>query len=216
MSNMKSETINYFAYGSNMNPERMKKRGMNFSECQQAILENHTLKFNKVSNADPRAGYANITPARDSFVQGIIYEIPREDIDKLDYYEGYPLHYTRSQVELVACASLCPVEAITYIANNNKTKAGLKPQKKYLDHLLKAESMLSPEYFDYLCSFETLEESSYHKIFVYGTLKSGKGNHSLLPAIGLKYVGISLVNFTSYHPGLPDISERHHLSKSRL
>lgn len=75
--------MKYFAYGSNMNPERMKEREINFSEREHAILKGWKLKFNKVALRNPNEGYANIEEDNESVVEGILYTIQDADIKNL-------------------------------------------------------------------------------------------------------------------------------------
>lgn len=85
----------YFAYGSNMNPVRMKEREVNYSQRKHAILIAYRLEFNKVSSRGPKEGYANIVPDKAGAVEGVLYDIIDSDLLKLDEHEGYPVHYDR-------------------------------------------------------------------------------------------------------------------------
>ena len=147
--------MKYFAYGSNMNPERMKERGIIFSKREYGILEGFRLAFNKIASRNPKEGYANITEDKNSKVEGILYEINDSDIEKLDYYEGYPEHYLKRKVN-VKLKDGKVVSAITYIANPKKTSPRLKPTKEYLVHLIKGSDLLSSEYRNWLKNVETL------------------------------------------------------------
>jgi len=138
--------MKYFAYGSNMNSERMKQRKIKFSKREWAILKGWRLEFNKMSSRNPeKEGYANIVRDNEGVVEGILYEILKEDIIKLDSYEGYPSHYDRIYVK-VNLKNGKEIEAVTYIAQPDKIKDGLKPSKEYLNHLLKGCDLLSEEY----------------------------------------------------------------------
>jgi len=148
-------TVKYFAYGSNMNPDRMKSRGVKFLRRIHAVLNGWRLEFNKVSFRNPREGYANIVRDENSIVEGILYEILDSDIGKLDRYEGYPDHYDRITVK-VRLDNGSEIEAFTYIAQPDKVRSGLKPSKEYLNHLLKGSDLLSKEYRDRLSKLETL------------------------------------------------------------
>lgn len=148
--------MKYFAYGSNMNPNRMRERGINFSKREYAILERWILKFNKVASDNPNKGYANIEKDERSLVEGILYTIQDLDIEKLDGYEGYPNNYKKLKVR-VKLDNGEEDEAITYVANPNKVKNGLKPSKNYLDHLLKGCDLLSEEYCEKLKKWKTLD-----------------------------------------------------------
>ena len=148
--------MKYFAYGSNMNPNRMKEREINFSKREHAILERWRLKFDKVASRNPNEGYANIEEDDESVVEGILYTIQDVDIEKLDRYEGYPNHYRKLKV-WVKLDNGEEEEAITYVATPDKVREGLKPSKDYLNHLLKGCDLLSEEYCEKLRKWETLD-----------------------------------------------------------
>ena len=148
--------MRYFAYGSNMNPERMIERGVSFTSRERAVLKGWRLKFNKVSSINAREGYANIERDDNSVVEGILYTIDDKDIEKLDTYEGYPKHYNRVVLK-VKKDNGEEVEALVYIANPDKVKDGLKPSKEYLNHLLRGCDLLSENYCNMLRNWETLD-----------------------------------------------------------
>ncbi len=150
--------MKYFAYGSNMNPERMRKRGVNFLDRKCAVLEGWRLMFNKKPSrpTHPQEGYANIERDENSVVEGVLYTIKDEDIEQLDRYEGYPNHYDRIKVK-VKLRNGEEVEAITYVARPDKVEEGLKPARGYLGHLLKGKDCLSKEYYEMLENWETVD-----------------------------------------------------------
>ena len=132
----------------------MKERGVHFIQRRRGVLKGWILKFNKTA-ARPGEGYANIVKCRDGVVEGIVYEIEESDLSKLDVYEGYPKHYTRIEVEVEVKGK--KLKAVTYVANPNKVKDGLKPSKHYLKRLLKGCNLLSKEYCEMLRNIETLD-----------------------------------------------------------
>ena len=148
--------MRYFAYGSNMNPERMRKRGINFSKREHAILEGWRLAFNKIASRNPKEGFANLVKDQRDVAEGILYTVQKSDIEKLDRYEGYPKHYERIKVRVKVNEGE-EVEAITYVAESDKIREGLKPSKEYLRHLLKGCDLLSEEYCERLRRWETLD-----------------------------------------------------------
>ena len=122
----------------------------------RAVLEGYRLVFNKRSTRNPREGYANIVKDESSVVEGILYEIAEEDIERLDRYEGYPYHYYREKVR-VRLPNGDTVEATVYIARQEMTAEGLKPTREYLNHLLKGCDLLSKEYCEKLRNTSTLD-----------------------------------------------------------
>lgn len=146
----------YFAYGSNMNPDRMKERKVNYFQRKHAVLIGHRLEFNKVASRNPKEGYANIVPDKNGFVEGVLYDILDSDLLKLDEHEGYPNHYDRIILPVLTDNGQ-DIEAVTYIAQPDKIRKGLKPGKDYLGHLLAARDILSESYYKDMETIETLD-----------------------------------------------------------
>ncbi len=154
--------MRYFAYGSNMNRDRMKERIGHIPQFQSAILKYYRLMFNKTSlKADNEdIGFANIVETKNEsdIVEGLLYNFTEDDFDKLDVYEGVKDgHYYKATVQVITNNRKDKgkqVEAITYISN--RTKEGLKPPQWYLNHLLKGKDSLSDEYYKKLLDTKTL------------------------------------------------------------
>jgi gamma-glutamylcyclotransferase len=144
----------YFAYGSNMNEERMNERKIRFHNKSHGIFLNHSLVFNKISSKNPNTGFANVTLNYNSIVEGVIYDIIDDDINKLDKFEGYPDHYTREERNFVDVDGKKIVSATIYVATPAKTRNGLLPTKEYMSHLLKSE-FLSQDYRKFLENVKT-------------------------------------------------------------
>ncbi|MCS7020148.1 MAG: gamma-glutamylcyclotransferase [Bernardetiaceae bacterium] len=147
--------MKYFAYGSNMDKDRMTEREINFSSRQFAKLDGYKLVFNKKAQGGDFT-YANITPSEKDFVEGALYEFPDDEILKLDRAEGYPNHYDKIQVT-VTDKNGNSINATTYIAKQDKVVEGLFPTREYLNHLLAGKDILSPSYLDKLKQVQTNE-----------------------------------------------------------
>ncbi|NPB05294.1 MAG: gamma-glutamylcyclotransferase [Aquificae bacterium] len=147
----------YFAYGSNLNPERMTERGVKFYSFKRAFLKNFRLTFDKVCRTFPPSfGCATIRPSFGTKVEGLLYEVDfGQATSRLDRFEAFPDHYGRTFLE-VLLPSGEKVWAFTYLAAPDKLKEGLKPHPDYLAHLLKAceLGLLSPEYCEFLKTFK--------------------------------------------------------------
>lgn len=153
---MEAQVILYFAYGSNMNPRRMSERGINIVKPISCSLAGYKLIFNKKAK-DGAFAYANIQiSCEDDFVEGILYQLSNEDIKKLDRFEGFPNHYDKKSLSVV-CSDGKNVQALTYIANGNMIKNGLKPKKEYLNHLLAGKDYLSEKYYKSLSNTSTYD-----------------------------------------------------------
>ncbi len=151
----KRTLVSYFAYGSNMNPDRMREREVVFYSRELLILSGWSLKFHKIT-IQPNKGAANIVPDESGAVQGILYKVTMEGISNLDKFEHYPIEYDRVSLRV-------PFDEddekliLTYIAHPHKTREGLKPSRSYLEHLLAAEDILSEDYYNQLKEVETLD-----------------------------------------------------------
>jgi len=170
----------YFAYGSNMNPDRVVSRNVKFDSIESGTLSGFYLVFNKRSVAYPGAASANIMREEVSVndkknrtvenrivenrtVEGLIYHLKDEaQISMMDPYEGYPVRYDRIQVEVQT--STTPRLVWTYIANPEYIQEGLKPNKWYLDHLLAGRPYLSNDYYNQLSRIVSLPDSDIEHI----------------------------------------------------
>lgn len=143
----------YFAFGSNMDKQRIKNRLKDIPILDELIVEapNYILTFDKIKNLEDKSGYANIRPKESSVIYGVGYLQPKEGFDILDKYEGYPYHYTREKVMTNAISKNNQdqkFEMIAYIGNedNCSTTCRLKPTRDYLNHLLQRKSD-QPEHY---------------------------------------------------------------------
>lgn len=148
--------IFYFAYGSNMDADRLKERlekeGMKIEpRGRKAKLVSYRLTFDKKSTQD-NLGRATIEASPGEVVWGVLYELPCHCLDILDKYEGVKSgHYRREEVK-VCLPDGTEVRAVTYIALPEKLERGLRPPRWYLKHLLKGaeEHGLPKEYIKML------------------------------------------------------------------
>jgi len=148
----------YFAYGSNMNPARVQRRGMAVKSYMSGQLSDYILAFNKRSTIYPGAAAANIMVSSGSVVEGVIYELEtHQSIETMDPFEGYPARYSRHIVSISTQTGL--LDSWVYTANQDHVQEGLKPAQWYLDHLLAGKDFLSESYFEDLAAVVTLPNS---------------------------------------------------------
>ena len=141
----------YFAYGSNMNPARMRSRGLAFSEAMAGRLEGYALCFDKRAHDRPGRSYANIRYQRGGVVEGVLYRLAHEDeIWKMDPFEGTPIFYSRERMPVMTARGVQP--AWVYVANPAMREEGLWPSRSYLEHLLAGREFLSPAYWEALAA----------------------------------------------------------------
>ena len=146
--------MKYFAYGSNMDKNRMIERKINFTSRKFAKLENYKLIFNKKAK-DGNFSYANIEISDGAVVEGIIYEFPDIEISNLDKAEGFPKHYNKVKL-VVNDKNNNPVNVVAYIAQLDKIANGLLPTSSYLNHLLAGKDILTSDYFESLLNTKTI------------------------------------------------------------
>jgi len=87
----------YFAYGSNLNHERMQSRCRDSKYIKNIFLEGYKLSFCAASRS---YGVANIVKKTGSKVPGGLWEISESDEKELDIYEGYPTLYEKDFFKL--------------------------------------------------------------------------------------------------------------------
>jgi len=137
--------VRYFAYGSNMNPARVRARGLQVLAVRGARLAGVRLTFDKMSRDHVGVGHAALDFERGSWVEGVLYDLAgTEDILRMDRFERTPINYSR---ELVRVES-GDIELVgwTYFANRAVRQPGLRPSRAYLAHLLAGEPYLSDAY----------------------------------------------------------------------
>ncbi len=136
----------YFAYGSNMNPDRVRDRGILFSDAVSATFSGVSLAFDKASSKHPGVGHANVVYDPAGAVEGVLYLLDSAtEITKMDSFESTPRNYSREIVQVSTHQG--ELTAWTYFANPAVRREGLIPPRSYLQHLLAGERFLSVEYF---------------------------------------------------------------------
>lgn len=117
----------YFAYGSNLDAEQMRRRCPGAAFVQKARLEGHTLNF--VGHSANWGGpVATIRKHRGHTVPGVIYSLSRSDLARLDGFEGCPFVYERRVVSVRTRSGMRKV--LVYV--HTSTERGSRPSDKYL------------------------------------------------------------------------------------
>lgn len=148
----------YFAYGSNMNPDRMADRGLAVVAAMPGQLRNMALRFNKRSRHDSRWACANIAWCPGDTVEGVLYHLADEQqILLMDPFEGAPFFYSRERFAVSVGAGR-EVYAWTYVANHAHIDHSIRPLRWYLEHLLAGRDFLSPAYLARLAATPCLDE----------------------------------------------------------
>ena len=151
----------YFAYGSNMDADRLfekrlRPEGVMPGERVAGRLDGWQLAFNKIARAPAGAGAGNIILQAGSSVHGTLNALPAKGFDVLDRFEGVVSgHYERRTVRVVRPDIGIDVEAITYVAL--KVGEGLRPTREYLDFLLAGRDLLPVAYWEWLRATATID-----------------------------------------------------------
>lgn len=139
----------YFAYGSNMLEKQMKDRGCSIKTRTKGILYNFEFKFNKRSK--DKSGKANIQEKAHSIVEGVIYDIDSDSLQKLASHEK---GYHEKNVQISVDENL--LKCITFVADEETIDNGLKPKKEYKETIVQGarDFHLSISYVSFLEKFE--------------------------------------------------------------
>ena len=135
----------YFAYGSNMAPERLRSRVPSAELIGVGILVGHQLRFHKRGRND-HSGKCDVphTGKAEDKVFGVLFSIQTDELAGLDTVEGRGHGYERRTVKLLVGDQV--VEAQTYIATD--IDARLRPLDWYKEHVLRGARAagLPPDY----------------------------------------------------------------------
>jgi gamma-glutamylcyclotransferase len=142
----------YFAYGSNLDLRRFRRRCPGATVAGRARLAEHALAFTRYSRAE-KGGVADIVPQPGATVWGALYEIDEGCFRALDEYEGAPREYRRETVVVIDDAGV-EREAVAYVGNKTGEFA---PSRQYLAQITRGarEHELPEEYVRTLESVRT-------------------------------------------------------------
>lgn len=93
----------YFAYGMNTNLSSMASRCPAAVNLGYARLLDHDFRF---------ATHADVVPARNSYVDGVLWKITDSCLHSLDLTEGYPYYYDRVTQKVLTDSGI--VDALVY------------------------------------------------------------------------------------------------------
>ena len=126
--------VRYFAYGSNMLPQRLQRRCASARIDVMATLPGFGLSFSKISNdGSGKATIVSSTYAK-ARVYGIVFHLASDDMPVLDGFEGRGKGYQRLENVIVyAHPERHPLTVTTYIAEHDHMDDSLQPFDWYLD-----------------------------------------------------------------------------------
>jgi gamma-glutamylcyclotransferase (GGCT)/AIG2-like uncharacterized protein YtfP len=143
--------VHYFAYGSNLDAEQMRRRCPTSRPMGRALLSHHRLDFTHLS-ARWRGGAADVVPHSGESVWGILYELALRDLPVLDRYEaGYHRVFLEVRDDRGSTR-----RAISYTV---RRKGSFRPTRTYLDRMLAwgARFELPDDYLSRLRATRVLE-----------------------------------------------------------
>lgn len=144
-----------FAYGSNMNVNRLRNRVPSASKLTIAYLKGYNLLCNKISTDG--SAKANITKSdsENNRVWGVLFVIDKSEKANLDKVEGLGKGYNEIQLTFNDLKDQ-EYQANVYIADENYIDNELKPYDWYLEYILSgARQNQLPE--DYITAIEALK-----------------------------------------------------------
>lgn len=130
-----SETLLYFAYGSNMYPPRLAERTPSCRIVSTAALPRHALRFHKRGQDGSGKCDAFYTGAAEDIVLGVVFEVARRDRVLLDVAEGVGRGYDVARLDVQMGTQSTSV--FCYLAQRGHIDATLRPFDWYLALVLK-------------------------------------------------------------------------------
>jgi gamma-glutamylcyclotransferase len=123
----------YFAFGSNLDRQQMKRRCPESKLVAPATLPNHALGFTGYSWAWGGA-VATVAEKRGAETEGLLYKLTDDDLRALDSFEGHPNVYRRVR-KYVRGADGRRVRAYVYIRPLDEPD---DPSEEYLRVIMRA------------------------------------------------------------------------------
>ncbi len=142
----------YYAYGSNLSISYMRQYCPSVTFVMKADLPNYKVAFPHYSQ-DMQGGISSIIETPGQLVRGVIYQIPKREIDELDILESVPEGLYRRETFLVCGEDRKWCQADLYRVTTPTSHYA--PAKGYLDLMIEGarEHDLDPEYIEKLVSW---------------------------------------------------------------
>jgi gamma-glutamylcyclotransferase len=131
LSGRPSDTVWYFAYGSNMHHSAFReRRRMQPSEWRIGRVKGYRLRFNLEGRPPGKAAPANICPDPDGEMWGVLYRITRRELLRLDATEGVPGRHYRHVLVSAEDPGGNIVPAVAYMARGKEADGS--PSLRYI------------------------------------------------------------------------------------
>jgi gamma-glutamylcyclotransferase (GGCT)/AIG2-like uncharacterized protein YtfP len=142
----------YFSYGSFLDSETLKKHAPNAKYMKKAVLLDFEVQFNFLSKTYD-GGVTGVEPAAGKKALGVLYEVPLNEIEKLDIIEGVPAGIYYRQTVTVLDEDENEHKAETY--RTTDPMGPFTPTRRYLGLLIKGAKEHSLDH-DYIKKLNNL------------------------------------------------------------
>lgn len=148
-----------FAYGSNMNISRLKKRVPSATKISNASLNGYSFVFNKKSTDGSVKGNIVETNNANDKVWGVVFEIDEKEKEKLDDAEGLGKGYNETVMEVAGTDGQL-LKAQVYIADSAAIDNTLQPYDWYKQYVVSGavENGLPEDYRATLENWQATED----------------------------------------------------------
>ena len=152
-----NEQVLHFGYGSNMSEAYMKQYTPSLRYVMNAQLPNFEIQFRKYSE-NMGGGISSIIEKPGGMVYGVLYWIPKKEIEELDILEDVPLGIYKRETFQVLGQDGEWYEADLYRVT--EPKGPYEPAKKYLDLMIagSTEHHINPEWIATLKEMRASQE----------------------------------------------------------
>lgn len=135
----------YFSYGSFLDSETLKKHALNAKYVKRAVLHDFEVQFNFLSKTYD-GGVTGVEPAAGKKALGVLYDVPPNEMEKLDIVEGVPAGIYYRETVTIVDEDGNEHKAETY--RTTDPKGPFAPTRHYLGLMIKGakEHGLDPDY----------------------------------------------------------------------
>jgi len=151
------EQVLHFGYGSNMSETYMKQFTPSLNYVMNAQLPNFEIQFRKYSQ-DMGGGISSIIEKPGGMIYGVLYWIPKKEMEELDILEDVPLGIYKRETFQVLGEDGKWYEADLYRVT--EPKGPFEPASKYLDLMIagSTEHNINPEWIEKLKKMRASQE----------------------------------------------------------
>lgn len=139
------EQVLHFGYGSNMSEAYMKQYTPGLKYLMNAQLPNFEIQFRKYSD-NMQGGISSIIPKPGGMIYGVLYYIPKREMEELDILEDVPLGiYNRETFQVLGEDDKWYAADLYRVA---EPKGPFEPASQYLDLMIAGgkEHNINPEW----------------------------------------------------------------------